>query len=61
MEDFDPSNFISPCGLIAWSVFNDSYALFRTSDAKPIKLDEKGKRAPLATTARASPLRLARD
>ena len=44
-EDSDPSNVISPCGLIAWSVFNDSFSLFRTSDAKPIKLVEKGERA----------------
>jgi hypothetical protein len=32
------SSIINPCGLIAWSVFNDSFALF-ADDGSPVALD----------------------
>jgi len=36
----DPSKFYLPCGLIAWSLFNDSFAL--SKDNTPISLRKKG-------------------
>jgi hypothetical protein len=37
----DESTIISPCGLVAWSVFNDSFAFFDASGAA-VALDETG-------------------
>jgi len=39
--DNEPSNVISPCGLIAHSVFNDSFALFNSAGT-PVALNETG-------------------
>ena len=42
LKDYeDPTSVVSPCGLIAWSVFNDSFALFDSSGGK-VPLVEKG-------------------
>jgi len=41
----DPSSLISPCGLVAFSVFNDSYQLFQGSsstESPEIPLNENG-------------------
>lgn len=37
----DAANVINPCGLVAWSVFNDSFALFDSAGAA-VPLNEKG-------------------
>jgi len=33
----DPSNFYLPCGLIAWSLFNDSFSLRKGNDTVPLR------------------------
>ena len=37
--DWDSGNAINPCGLIAWSLFNDSYKLFRP-DGSEVVIDD---------------------
>jgi len=39
--DKHPANIINPCGLIAFSYFNDSFALYK-DDGAPVALDETG-------------------
>lgn len=38
----DPHSLISPCGLIAWSYFNDSFKVFKPGGAGEVALRETG-------------------
>lgn len=38
----DPNDFYLPCGLIAWSQFNDSFVLRSNSDNTTVALRKKG-------------------
>jgi hypothetical protein len=40
-DQTSPSNVINPCGLVAYSVFNDSFALYDSGGA-PVALNESG-------------------
>lgn len=40
-DQTNPSNVINPCGLVAYSVFNDSFALYDSGGA-PVALNESG-------------------
>lgn len=38
----DPSNLISPCGLVAWSAFNDSFAMRNARTGAAVAVEQTG-------------------
>lgn len=39
-ESLPNDGLVNPCGLTAWSFFNDTFSLYETSDSVPLSIDE---------------------